>query len=110
MYYDKKTDVIIELEGKEYNFGKLKRVHDIMENGFNTFKVIIGEDLVSDEPEDWYSEVLLVDNFKKINDQNIKIDLYYTFSMGRKNEKIIWGIAKFDDDPLTYIGSVELKK
>jgi len=107
MYYDKKAEVIVEINNEEYRLKNLKRVHDILENGFESYKVIIGEDLVSDEPEDWYSEVFLIDNFKEIKIDNMEVKFYYTYSMGRKNNKIIWGITKFDDDLLTYIGSVE---
>ena len=107
MYYDKKAEVIVEINNEEYRLKNLKRVHDILENGFESYKVIIGEDLVSDEPEDWYSEVFLIDKFKEIKIDNMEVKFYYTYSMGRKNSKIIWGITKFDDDLLTYIGSVE---
>jgi hypothetical protein len=81
-----------------------------LENGFGSYKVIIAEDLVSDEPEDWYSEVFLTENFKSLDLENMKVDLYYTYSMGRKNEKIVWGITTFEEDPLTYIGAIEEKK
>jgi hypothetical protein len=107
MYYDKTAEINVEINEKMYNLKKLKRVHDILENGFGSYKVIIGEDLVSDEPEDWYSEVFLTDNFKSFEIENMKVDLYYTYSMGRKNENIVWGVTTFKDDPLTYIGSVE---
>ncbi|MGM0641650.1 MAG: hypothetical protein ACQESN_09545 [Thermotogota bacterium] len=107
MYYDKKAEVNVKINNEEYRLKNLKRVHDILENGFDSYKVIIGEDLVSDEPEDWYSEVFLIDNFKKIKIDNMEVKFYYTYSMGRRNDNIIWGITKFDDDLLTYIGSVE---